>query len=103
MLGPPNIYGRITGLFWTLRSGDRAVMDKRTPQVFDKLPRQTHLNSNKERKNHQSRTTIPVHEAYRRLVDQDKVRWRKRAQFVVFAAMMRRKELTPFVFKRCVK
>src|SRR5688572_32936707 len=47
----------------------------------------------RERPDHTLQPTALVHEAYLRLIDQERVDWRNRAQFVGVAAMMMRRIL----------
>lgn len=63
------------------------------PQVYDEL---RHLAANylgRERAGHTLQPTALVHEAYMRLVDQRKVDWRNRAQFLGIAAQIMRRVL----------
>jgi RNA polymerase sigma-70 factor, ECF subfamily len=63
------------------------------PRVYDEL---RHLAANYlrgERPDHTLQPTALVHEAYLRLVDQKKVNWANRAQFMAIAARMMRRIL----------
>ena len=61
------------------------------PFVYEELRRLAALYMSGERRDHTLQPTALVHEAYLRLVDQRRVDWKNRAQFVgVAATMMRR-------------
>jgi RNA polymerase sigma-70 factor, ECF subfamily len=61
--------------------------------VFDELRRIARAYLRRERPNHTLQPTALVHEAYLRLIDQRRVDWRNRAQFVGLAATMMRRIL----------
>jgi RNA polymerase sigma-70 factor, ECF subfamily len=63
------------------------------PRVYDEL---RHLAANylrRERSDHTLQPTALVHEAYLRLIDQKKINWANRAQFMAIAARMMRRIL----------
>lgn len=71
----------------------RGALAEMLPQVYDEL---RHLAANylgRERAGHTLQPTALVHEAYMRLVDQRKVDWRNRAQFLGIAAQIMRRVL----------
>jgi RNA polymerase sigma-70 factor, ECF subfamily len=81
----------VTELLIELRRGQPDVMDRLFPLVYEELRRVAHRAVRGERTGHTLGTTGLVHEAYLRLVDQRRVDWRNRAQFLgVAAGMMRR-------------
>jgi len=72
------------------RSGKRGL-DEMLPVVYDELHRLAVQYLSREDPGHTLHPTALVHEAYLRLVDQRRVDWRNRAQFLGLAAgMMRR-------------
>ncbi len=73
--------------------GDREALEKLLPQVYDELHRQAASYMRRERREHTLQPTALVHEAYLRLIDQGRVRWRNRAQFLGVAAQMMRRIL----------
>ena len=72
-------------------AGDRQAFDQMFPVVYDELHRLAAQYLRRERPDHTLQPTALVNEAYLRLVNQRRVDWRNRAQFVgVAAGMMRR-------------
>ena len=73
------------------RDGDQEALAHLLPLVYDELRRQAQRYMRRERRDHTLQPTALVHEAYLQLVDQNRVRWRSRAQFFgVAAELMRR-------------
>ena len=78
---------------WLLQLGraDKHGLDAMLPLVYDELHRLAVQYLSREDPGHTLQPTALVHEAYLRLVDQRRVDWRNRAQFIgVAAGMMRR-------------
>ena len=78
---------------WLLDWGrhDKRGLDRMLPVVYEELHRLASLYLSREAPGHTLQPTALVHEAYLRLVDQRRVDWRNRAQFLgVAASMMRR-------------
>ena len=72
-------------------AGDRRALDQMLPLVYEELHRLAAHYLGRERADHTLQPTALVHEAYLRLIDQRRVDWRNRAQFLgVAAGMMRR-------------
>jgi RNA polymerase sigma factor (TIGR02999 family) len=72
------------------RSGKQGL-DSMLPVLYQELHRLASSYLNREAPGHTLQPTALVHEAYLRLVDQRRVDWRNRAQFLgVAASMMRR-------------
>lgn len=86
---PPDI----TGLLLAWRGGDATALDRLFPLVYEELRRIAHRQLGRERSDHTLSTTALVHEAYLRLVDQNRVQWADRAQFFAIAARMMRRVL----------
>ena len=70
------------------------------PLVYEELRRIAHLYLRRERSDHTLQPTALVHEAYLRLIDQQSVDWRNRAQFVGLAATMMRRVLINYARDR---
>jgi RNA polymerase sigma factor (TIGR02999 family) len=78
---------------WLLDWGhsDKQGLDQMLPVVYQELHRLASHYLSREDPGHTLQPTALVHEAYLRLVDQRRVDWRNRAQFLgVAAGMMRR-------------
>jgi RNA polymerase sigma-70 factor, ECF subfamily len=67
--------------------------DELRQTMYGELRRVARRYLGRERKNHTLQPTALVHEAYLRLVDQDKAGWPHRRQFFAIAAMMMRRIL----------
>jgi RNA polymerase sigma-70 factor, ECF subfamily len=78
---------------WLLDWGrhDKRALDQMLPVLYEELHRLAVHYLSREGTGHTLQPTALVHEAYLRLVDQRRVDWRNRAQFLgVAAGMMRR-------------
>jgi RNA polymerase sigma-70 factor, ECF subfamily len=78
---------------WLLALGrsDKPALDSMLPVVYQELHRLAVRYLSREDPGHTLQPTALVHEAYLRLIDQRRVDWRNRAQFIGLAAgMMRR-------------
>lgn len=78
---------------WLLDWGrnDKKALDQMLPVLYQELHRLASHYLSREATGHTLQPTALVHEAYLRLVDQRRVDWRNRAQFLgVAASMMRR-------------
>ncbi|HEX7880813.1 MAG TPA: sigma-70 family RNA polymerase sigma factor [Candidatus Eisenbacteria bacterium] len=84
---------QVTGLLTGWCAGDKGVLDRLLPLVYDELRRIAARHLERERPDHTLQPTALVHEAYFRLIDQRKVDWRNRAQFLGLAAEMMRRIL----------
>jgi RNA polymerase sigma factor (TIGR02999 family) len=83
----------VTGLLHAWRSGDGAALDRLMPVVYTELHRIAHFHMRGERQGHSLQTTALVNEAYLRLVDSDRVRWRDRVHFFAMSAQLMRRVL----------
>jgi len=71
--------------------GDVEARDQLLPLVYRDLQRRAGAYLRRERAGHTLQATALVHEAYLRLIKQDRITWKNRAQFFgVAAEMMRR-------------
>lgn len=89
----PTAPHEITQLLQKWSGGDRAALDQLIPLVYDELRLQAARYLRHERPRHTLQTTALVHEAYLKLVAQDKVHWRNRAHFFGIAATLMRRIL----------
>jgi RNA polymerase sigma-70 factor (ECF subfamily) len=80
---------------WLLDWGrsDKKGLDRMLPVVYEELHRMAAHYLSQEATGHTLQPTALVHEAYLRLVDQRRVDWRNRAQFLGLAASMMRRIL----------
>ena len=83
--------GGATQLLIDLGRGDAGALEEMLPLVYQELRRLARLYVSRERRGHTLQPTALVHEVYFRLIDQRRVDWKNRAQFLGLAAgMMRR-------------
>jgi len=81
----------ITELLVEWSDGRREALEHLVPLVYEDLRRMAAAYMRREPAGHPLQPTALVHEAYVRLIDQRKVKWRNRAHFFgVAAGMMRR-------------
>jgi len=78
-------------LLW--RQGDGEARERLMAVVYDDLHRRAAGYLRRERAGHTLQPTALVHEAYLRLVEQDRVVWQNRAHFLAVAASMMRRVL----------
>src|SRR5215207_6560705 len=85
--------GVVTGLLRAWGQGDLEAREKLVPLVYEELRRRAAAYLRRERKDHTLQPTALVHEAYLRLVGQQRVVWQNRAHFFGIAAQMMRRIL----------
>ena len=85
--------GDVTRLLLAWSDGDSKALDGLLPVVYQELRQIAARYLNRERVGHVLQPTALVHEAYLKLVDQDRVRWQNRAQFFGVAAQLMRRVL----------
>jgi RNA polymerase sigma factor (TIGR02999 family) len=85
--------GAVSGLLQAWGRGDLQARDDLLPLVYHELHRRAHRYLRHERRGHTLQPTALVHEAYLRLIEQDRVAWQNRAQFFGVAAQMMRRIL----------
>jgi RNA polymerase sigma factor (TIGR02999 family) len=90
---PPH---EITGLIIDARHGSHDALDRLFPLVYEELRRMAHRALKRERAGHTLSTTALVHEAYLKLVDQDRASWNDRAHFLAVAATAVRRILVDY-------
>jgi RNA polymerase sigma factor (TIGR02999 family) len=83
----------VTRLLVAWSNGDAAALGELVPAVYDELRGIAARQMRAERRGHTLAPTALVHEAYVRLVDQQRVQWQNRAQFFAVAAEVMRRVL----------
>ncbi len=83
----------VTRLLLDWGNGDQAALDEMLPLVYEDLRRLAAFYMSRERPGHTLQPTALVNEAYLRLIEQRKVDWKNRAQFLGLAAEMMRRIL----------
>ena len=83
----------VTALLVQLSKGDKSVIERLMPLVYDELHRRAAGYMRKERANHTLQPTALVHEAYLKLVQQRESNWKNRAHFLAVAAQLMRRIL----------
>lgn len=83
----------ITTLLSRWSQGDRAALDDLTPLVYDELRKLARSHMSGEKPGHTLQSTALAHEAYLRLIGQDRVSWQSRAHFYGIASQMVRRIL----------
>ena len=83
----------VSSLLHAWSEGDHDARDRLEPNVYDELRRRAAAFLRRERSGHTLQPTALVHEAYLRLVRQDRAEWRNRAQFFAVASEMMRRVL----------
>ncbi|HIG75890.1 MAG TPA: sigma-70 family RNA polymerase sigma factor [Bacteroidetes bacterium] len=90
----------VTALLADLRSGDSDAVDAILPHVYGELQDLARRQLRGERDGHTLNTTALVHEAYLKLVRQDRADWQSRAHFLGVAALAMRRILINYAKKR---
>ncbi len=83
----------VTRLLQDWSKGNRTALADLMPLVYDELHHLASRYLRRERAGHTLQTTALVHEAYLRLIDQNRVSWQNRAHFFGVAAQMMRRIL----------
>jgi RNA polymerase sigma factor (TIGR02999 family) len=90
----------ITRLLNAWQGGDAEARDRLFVLVYEELRRRAARQLRGERQGHTLRPTALVHEAYLRLLGQDRMRWQNRAQFFAIASEMMRRVLVDHARER---
>ena len=85
--------GELTALLRAWGRGDLQARDELLPLVYGELRRRAAAYLRRERADHTLQPTALIHEAYLRLVGQQRIAWQNRAQFFGVAAQMMRRIL----------
>jgi RNA polymerase sigma factor (TIGR02999 family) len=83
----------VSNLLRAWQSGNLQARDDLLPLVYEDLKRRAAAYLRRERRGHTLQPTALVHEAYLRLVRQDRMAWQNRAHFLGIAAQMMRRIL----------
>lgn len=83
----------ITRLLQEIEGGNRTVLNELLPLLYDELRRVAGRHLRREYRNNTLNTTALVHEAYMKLVAQEKVSWQNRAHILAIAAQAMRRIL----------
>ncbi len=89
----PTYSNEITQLLIDLGDGDRSAVDSLMPMVYSGLHQIAERQLHGERAGHTLNSTALVHEAYLKLVDQNKVSWQNRSHFFAIASQAMRRIL----------
>lgn len=87
------VNGDVTQLLRQWSVGDRRALETLMPLVYDELRRLARRSLSGEQGGHTLQTTALVHEAYLRMVQQDRTEWQDRVHFFAVAARMIRRVL----------
>ena len=96
----PGDTARVTEILAEASHGNVEALNRLVPLVYDELRLIARAQLRRERAGHTLGTTALVHEAYLRLVDQDRVKWRDRAHFYGVAAQAMRRILVNYAHAR---
>jgi len=88
-----NTPGDVTRLLLDWNGGNRAALDALLPLVYNELRQLARRYMLSENRGHTLQPTALVHEAYLRLIDQNRVNWQNRAQFFGVSAQILRRLL----------
>ena len=83
----------VSGLLRAWGNGDLESREKLMPLVYAELRRRAAAYLDRERKDHTLQPTALVHEAYLRLIGQQRIVWQNRAHFFAIAAQTMRRIL----------
>lgn len=83
----------VTALLTQLSKGDKSVVERLMPLVYDELHRRAASYMRQERPDHTLQPTALVHEAYLKLVEQRGTTFKNRAHFFAVAATLMRRIL----------
>jgi RNA polymerase sigma factor (TIGR02999 family) len=83
----------VTALLTQLSKGNKTVIERLMPLVYDELHRRASIYMRQERADHTLQTTALVHEAYLKLVGQREASFKNRAHFFAIASQLMRRIL----------
>ena len=90
----------VTALLIDWNHGDRGALDRLMPLVYEELRAVARRRLSQEEPGITLQSTGLVHEAYLRLVDQNRVQWKGRAHFFAVAAQLIRRILVDHARRR---
>jgi len=88
--------GAVSRLLQAWGRGDLQARDNLMPVVYRELRRRAGAYLRRERQDHTLQPTALVHEAFMRLVGQERVAWQNRAHFFAIASHMMRRILVDY-------
>jgi RNA polymerase sigma factor (TIGR02999 family) len=92
--------GAVTRLLRAWERGDVQARDELIPLVYRELRRRAAAYLRRERLDHTLQRTALVHEAFVRLVGQNRIAWKNRAHFFGIGAQMMRRILVDYARER---
>lgn len=95
--------GEITGLLESWGGGSDTALDELMALVYSELRAIAAGQLRGERRDHTLQASALVHEAFLRLVDQDRVQWHNRSQFFAVAASAMRRILIDYARRRSAR
>lgn len=93
----------VTQLLDELSRGNREAMAELMPLVYNELHKLARHHLGRERPDHTLQPTALVHEAYVRLIGQDRIQWQSRVQFYGVASQLMRRILIDYARSRCAE
>lgn len=90
----------VTQILHAWNQGDPEAAARLVPLVYEELRRRAADCLRRERKDHTLQPTALVHEAYVKLVGQDRAQWKNRAHFCSVAAQLMRRILVKYAEAR---
>jgi len=90
----------VTELLIDWSHGDQTALDRLMPLVYEELRRIARRQLGLEGRGHTLQSAALVHEAYLRLVDQNRVQWKSRTHFFAVAAQTIRRILVDYARER---
>jgi len=91
---------QVTMLLADLTNGNKEVVNMLIPLVYKEMHQLAHMHLRGERNDHTLNATALVHEAYMKLVDQNKISWQNRAHFFGIASQAMRRILINYANAR---
>jgi RNA polymerase sigma factor (TIGR02999 family) len=95
--------GDVSALLRAWSDGDQRAIQALTPIVYEELHRLARHYMRRERSGHSLQATALVNEAYVRLADYERMRWRDRAHFFAVSAQVMRRILVDHARRHNVK
>jgi RNA polymerase sigma factor (TIGR02999 family) len=92
--------GEVTELLLRWSSGEESALEQLVPIVYAELRRLAHRYMRGERVDHTLQTSALINEAYLRLVDSGRVKWRGRGHFLAISSQLMRRVLVDFARSR---
>lgn len=90
----------ITLLLNKLQEDESNLVEEIYPLVYDHLRNEAHYQLRRERSSHTLETTALVHEAYLKMVDQERANFNNRTHFLAVAALAMRRILVSYARKK---